>query len=226
MAREPRRIPHTGSTFIRRLAALDDAPTPPADDAFAERLSRWFDWTHAISLSAVLGGLPARATGAAGPDRRLQAHIESDWREYARVRAALAELAAEAPTGTSDDAADAEADLPAYRQRYAACQHAMATHIEPLRRRVRATLAAGPPALAKLAELDGLMEQALAARERTLLSTVAGRLGPRLRDCGAAQLDTFRQEMAALLLAELDLRLQPVEGLLDASRPWSSHPHA
>ena len=31
-------------------------------------------------------------------------------------------------------------------------------------------------------------------------------------------LERFRQEMRGLLLAELDLRLQPVEGLLEACR--------
>ncbi|MFL6669597.1 MAG: DUF3348 family protein, partial [Burkholderia ambifaria] len=61
LAREARRIPLTGSTFIRTLAALDDASAPSAPDAFAQRLAQWFDWTHAFSLSAALGDASVRA---------------------------------------------------------------------------------------------------------------------------------------------------------------------
>ena len=90
-------------------------------------------------------------------------------------------------------------------------------------------------ALAKLAELDTVMEQVIGAQERVLLSTVAARLEPRFdqlrgsRDAPASDtpaqpgpwLDRFCQEMRGLLLAELDLRLQPVEGLLEACRKSS-----
>ena len=37
-------------------------------------------------------------------------------------------------------------------------------------------------------------------------------------------LDTFRQDMHTVLLAELDTRMQPVEGLLAALRSAPSHP--
>jgi hypothetical protein len=70
------------------------------------------------------------------------------------------------------------------------------------------------------------------AQERALLATVAGRLEARfdqLRGVAAGAplggtspagpwLQRFHQEMRGLLLAELDLRLQPCEGLLEACR--------
>ncbi len=70
------------------------------------------------------------------------------------------------------------------------------------------------------------MEQVVGAQERALLATVGARLEPRFDQLRAAQdgappgpwLERFRQEMRGLLLAELDLRLQPVEGLLEACR--------
>ena len=88
------------------------------------------------------------------------------------------------------------------------------------------------------------MEQALGARERTLLGTVPTLLGPhfeRLRAAaeagGAAEaaerpdgasaapptpsrawLEAFRKDMQSVLLAELDVRFQPVDGLLAALR--------
>jgi hypothetical protein len=98
----------------------------------------------------------------------------------------------------------------------------------PLRRRLRSSLADRSAALAKLAELDIVMEQVVGAQERALLATVASRLEPRFDALRGAPADApvqpgpwleqFRQEMRALLLAELDLRLQPVEGLLEACR--------
>ena len=234
LARDARRIPLTGSTFIRTLAALDDVPAPDAPDAFAQRLARWFDWTHAFSLSAALGDASAR------PDASMfggQAAFSADEREFTRVRAALAKTIADAPTGGAAPRrmlrplagavtpADMPTDFATLRQRYTKCQLAMETQIVPLRRRLRSTLADRSAALAKLAELDTVMEQVVGAQERALLATVAGRLEARFdrlrggddTPSGPA-LERFRQEMRGLLLAELDLRLQPCEGLLEAAR--------
>ena len=235
-----RRTPLTGSTFIRTLAALDDASAVDAPDAFAQRLADWLAWTDAFSLSAALGDAAPRsdvpAFGGIGA-------FTADERELARVRAALAKAVADAPGGVEPRrpgrplagaaaAGEMPADFASHRQRYARCQLAMETQIVPLRRRLRATLADRSPALAKLAELDTVMEQVVGARERSLLATVGARLEPRFDQLrGAAGeppadapprpapwLEQFRREMRGLLLAELDLRLQPVEGLLEACR--------
>ena len=240
LARETRRTPLTGSPFVRTLAALNDAPAPDGPDAFAQRLAGWLAWTDAFSLSAALVDANVRpdvpAFGGLGA-------VTADERELARVRAALAKTIADAPAGTPPRrpqrplaGAVAPSDMPVdfatYRQRYGQCQLAMETQIVPLRRRLRSTLADRSLALATLAELDTVMEQVVGARERTLLATVGAQLEPRfeqLRDAaGAPQpaaahqpapwLAQFHQEMRGLLLAELDLRLQPVEGLLEACR--------
>ncbi|RZI86173.1 MAG: DUF3348 family protein [Rubrivivax sp.] len=232
MARELRRIPLTGSAFIRSLVALNDVQSPASQDDFAQRVTQWFDWTHTFSLSAALSDAPeALNCAGAGP----QSAANADEREFTRVRAALAKLIAESPPAD---------EFAAHRRRYVACQQAMEAQIGPLRRRIRATLAAKSPAMAQLAKLDTVMEQVVGAQERVLLSTVASQLEPRFerlrRAHEAAQpevqagtpsdaqagtqprapwLDTFLHDMRALLLAELDLRLQPVQGLLDANRP-------
>jgi len=241
LARDPRRTPLTGSAFIRTLAALNDVHAPASPDAFAQRLSQWFDWTHAFSLSAALSDAAGRsdvpAFGGVGA-------LSADEREFARVRAALTKSIADAPAGGTAPRrlgrplaiaalpAEVATDFATYRQRYAQCQLAMETQIVPLRRRLRSTLADRSPALAKLAELDTVMEQVVGGQERALLSTVAARLEPRFDRLRALQadasadaaarpgpwLDRFCQEMRSLLLAELDLRLQPVEGLLEACR--------
>ena len=237
LAREARRIPLTGSTFIRTLAALDDVSAPSAPDAFAQRLAQWFDWTHAFSLSAALGDASVRADvplfGGEGA-------LAADEREFARVKAQLAKAIAEAPNGAAparrvqrplkDPVAPAEmpVDFATYRQRYTTCQLAMETQVVPLRRRLRSTLADRSARAAKLAELDTVMEQVVGAQERALLATVAGRLEARFDQLKGVSTDAatpagpwlerFHHEMRGLLLAELDLRLQPCEGLLQACR--------
>ncbi len=241
LARDVRRTPLTGSAFIRTLASLNDDPAPAAPDAFAQRLARWFDWTHAFSLSAALGETNVHADV---PSFGGQGALSADEREFARVRAVLAKAIADAPNGGAETRrvhrplagavapAEAPVDFAPYRQRYTACQLAMETQIVPLRRRLRSSLADRSAALAKLAELDIVMEQVVGAQERALLATVASRLEPRFDQLRGTRDDTspgipvqpgpwlerFRQEMRGLLLAELDLRLQPVEGLLEACR--------
>ena len=241
-ARDPRRTPPIGSAFIRALAALDDVPAPSAPDAFAQRLAQWLAWTDAISLASALGDATERSD-VPGFFGQGEGALAADERELARVRTALTKAIAAAPAGVEPRRIDRPlagavtptempADFATYRQRYSRCQLAMETQIVPLRRRLRSSLADRSSALAKLAELDSVMEQVVGAQERALLATVGARLEPCFDRLRAAQaeassqpgpwLDSFRQEMRALLLAELDLRLQPVEGLLKACRKSNS----
>ncbi|NML96459.1 DUF3348 domain-containing protein [Paraburkholderia sp. RP-4-7] len=137
---------------------------------------------------------------------------------------------------------DAPVDYAVFRQRYLSMQQTMETGIGNLRGRLRAMLAAKTPAMARLAVVDAVMERALSERERSLLAAVPGLLKghfERLRQAEqqtladaeasgeaatapaappGAWLQVFRKDMQSVLLAELDVRLQPVEGLLAALR--------
>ena len=141
--------------------------------------------------------------------------------------------------------ADAPVDYAVFRQRYLSIQQSMETGIGTLRGRLRAMLAARTPAMARLAVVDAVMERALSERERSLLAAVPGLLAGHFERLRAAEqqtladaeasgdaatvpnatpatpgawLNTFRKDMQSVLLAELDVRLQPVEGLLAALR--------
>ncbi|WP_156421932.1 DUF3348 family protein [Paucibacter sp. KCTC 42545] len=235
MTPESRPTPQTGSSFVRALAALavlGDAGSPASTDAFAQRLSQWLDWTHAIELSAALAEAPPGVGRPAVASSKALAMLEAD---CAHTRAALQKLVSQAAAGVTDGvvAGEAEPDFAAQRQAYASCQQAFASQVGPLRQRLRDALAKQSPGLAKLAELDGLMERALGARERELLAGVPGRLAPRYAQLRRTQADAspspatsenspwltqFHREMRALLQAELDFRLQAVDGLLEAFR--------
>jgi hypothetical protein len=211
LARSPRRTPLSGSALIRLLAALGDADIPASKDSFSDGLCRWFDWTDAISLSSALDG-PQAAVVESRAAANAAAHAAD--RDCRRVRDAIAKLGASLDP-TSDDFAP-------HRQRYLGWQQAMDAGIAPLRRRVRASLSSASPALARLAAVDAVMDKVIGARERTLLSTVPAWLEQHFARVQGSQpdawRDTFCQDMREVLLAELDLRMQPVEGLLEALR--------
>jgi len=116
-----------------------------------------------------------------------------------------------------------------YQQRYQEHQRRMDMSLEALRGHVRQALAGTTPALAQLAALDAVLEQMLGGREQKMLATVPAFLERRfdqLRQqhpaepdapaAAAGWLATFEQTFQATLLAELDLRLQPVLGMIEA----------
>jgi hypothetical protein len=124
-----------------------------------------------------------------------------------------------------------------YRRNHLAHQRDMDLSIRPLRSNVRDALARSSPALRKLAVLDATFENILLDRESKLLSTLASLLEKRftrlfkahqqaLVDAQQADhpeqwmepgawLARFCAEHQSVLLAELDLRLQPVVGLIE-----------
>lgn len=125
-----------------------------------------------------------------------------------------------------------------YRRFYEAHQRDMDSSIQPLRVNVRSAVAKCSPRLRKLAELDALFEKILRERETKLLSKVplllkarfeqlfkehqqahadTGEAGnPAGRTRADAWLARFCNDMQMLLLAEMELRLQPAMGLIEA----------
>ncbi|WP_208508725.1 DUF3348 domain-containing protein [Variovorax paradoxus] len=238
MAHVPQRTGFNGSALVRLLSRLTDGDIRESEQASADRLSLWFGWTDAISLSAALNGTPASLPPAP------RGSVRADESECARVRAALVQAIAEdgsfAPAKARAAAATADAQTPPdfapMRQRYLARQQAMETAIGPLRGRLRARLAAGSHDMARLAAVDVVMEQVLGARERSLLASVPAALEKRFARLRKARQDeetgaednaasghadwlaVFRKDIQDVLQAELDFRFQPVDGLLEALR--------
>jgi hypothetical protein len=216
------------STFVRLLTELASGEVAESKQSFAERLSLWLDWSDAISLSAALNGagapvpppIPAGASTAAG----------AAFDEFTRVRADLVksittddlfrvDKASMKSSTSPEPAADSAMDLPACRRQYLAHQRAMAERIGPLRANVRAAMSKQSAALSRLAALDAALDEALAVRERHLLSHISPLLEKRfehLRKSHPEPWPAYRRNVQHLLLAELDIRLQPVEGMMEA----------
>lgn len=125
-----------------------------------------------------------------------------------------------------------------YRRFYEAHQRDMEISIQPLRVNVREAVAKMSPTLRKLVDLDKVLEKILRERESKLLSKVPVLLKrrfeqlfkehqQRLADTGQTDnpagwtqaggwLARFCNDMQMLLLAEVELRLQPTIGLIEA----------
>ncbi|WEN16742.1 DUF3348 domain-containing protein [Rhodanobacter sp. AS-Z3] len=226
--RKPKAGPHLpGPTLIRLLARLAGADVAPAGSSLPDRLSQWFDWNQALVLSTALDGKLA----VVASDLPLSSEVESD--ECARVRASLA------ANITADDGVQAADDYAAFRQRHLTLQRSMQAATGRLRGHLRDRLAQTSDEMARLAEVDAVMELALSPREQNLLATVPALLGEhfeRLRQIAQTQerhavtvtstwLERFRHDMQSVLLAELDVRFQPVEGLLAALRTSAAGSH-
>lgn len=118
-----------------------------------------------------------------------------------------------------------------YRLHHATQQRALAGRVATFRTRLRAQLSEAGPALAQLAAYDAVFDRALAEAEQQRLSGLSALLVQRGLDLQAqapgqpADAEawppvgwraTFWGDVQRLLRAELDLRLQPVLGLLEA----------
>ena len=249
MARGSPRTSFDSSRLIRALSDLVSTDAAPPRQSFADRLGQWLDFADAIALFSALNG----STDAAGGPATAEHPALRD--EFARVRGALLDsintdgvltpgkarirLPAPAWHASTPGAADY---LP-YHRYYLAHQRDMGAAIAPLRASVRAGLAQRAPALRQLAALDGVLDQALAPRERSLLATVPQLLGRHFEQLHQAHrsalptpddparwlqpgawLHTFCQDMRVVLRAELELRLQPVAGLMDALNEATRQP--
>ncbi|KAB7771523.1 DUF3348 domain-containing protein [Xanthomonas maliensis] len=231
MAKAAPRAPLPGPAFIRLLARLTDASIAPSPLALADRLADWIDWTRAVAVSKALDGrLPA-----IDPATDVDTSEAPDWE---RSRAGLASTCvgeleaivgrarAQAAAAADDDTATGTPDYAPFRQHYLAMQRAMRTATGDLRGRLRDLLAARPDAMARLAEVDAVMEATLSPREQSLLNHVPNLLGlhfERLaseaaRASSDAWLELFRKDLQSVLLAELDIRFHPIQALSAALR--------
>ena len=125
-----------------------------------------------------------------------------------------------------------------YKRYYVAHQREMELKIKPLRAKVRSAVAELSPTLQQLTALDAAFEGILQEREAMLLAKVPTLLERRFKQLRKTHQDAraqtglednpdlwmqadgwltrFGQEMQSVLLAELDLRLQPTVGLMEA----------
>ncbi|MCP5268076.1 MAG: DUF3348 domain-containing protein [Zoogloeaceae bacterium] len=241
MSRHLPRASFNSSRLIRLLAELvaeavgDPRQVRPAPPPFAERLGQWLGFTDAIALSGALNAKPGRTpdlslcVDEAQPERaalnRVRAALIASIRGDSSTQSGRARIRLPAQPRLVPEEGAAEVVFSPYRRYYMAHQREIASALGQLRADLRAALARCSPALAQLAAIDGVLDQALGERERNLLAGIPDLLEQhfvRLRSKPATGLpalgwlNPFVADMQAILFAELELRLQPALGLLAA----------
>lgn len=221
------------SRLVRLLGAWTPQPADPHDADLAARLAQWISAFDAIGLKAAHEAVRTRAAEpvvALAARRRpsaqaLRADVE-------RVRGALVHAIAQPLSAQGD--ADLEAGFAPFHRRHQDLQRQMEQMIRPLREHVRLAVSRGSARLRQLATLDAALEHVITPREQALLPGVATRLSRRYEQLRrghgaqdgdqAAWLAGFAETWRQALRAELDLRLEPVAGLVDALTDDSRHP--
>lgn len=240
MAKASPQAPVLGPTFIRLLARLAQTDVSRPPPALSERLNQWFDWNRAITLSRALDGRLPELPDSPDFDAAIDA-------ECAQARATLQDtiaggLDAAPPRRLSAAERQAHGGYAPYRQHCLAVQRAMQVSTGTLRGRLRDMLARQSPAKARLAEVDAVMEATLSPLEHGLLANIPTLLGLRFATLQGSPpptatppaapdssddtvpapagpwLAVFEQDLRNALLAELDVRFHPIEGLLAALR--------
>ncbi len=223
--------PFHRTALVRQLAGyLPAQPDTPRQD-LAERLGGWLDVRDAIALHAAHQAPPGFSAHQAPPD--LAAHQAppalaprraANGAGVADLQAALQRLRATLRQGISAPPAlpvePGDSAFAPHHQRCLDLQRRMETAIEAFRAHVRQALAKASPRLARLAALDATLDRLLAGREQRLLSGVPAFLKARFEQLRQTHPDDwpepFEQELQQALAAELELRLQPVTGLIEA----------
>lgn len=227
----------SSSTLVRLLAQATGAGAGAPRHDVAERLSQWLNAFDAVALHGIHQSVgtaaPAAQAPSAAADTAQQALVELFQRTRAALVAAItahghptvpktrAAAVHRRPTPAPEEPAP---DYGMFFKRHLELQRDMALKIAPLRAQARQVLARSAPRLRPLAALDALMEQTLGGREHKLLAQVPALMEKRfeqLRDTPGAGPAVFGREWEAIVLAELNLRLQPVLGLMEA---WGASP--
>lgn len=209
---------------------------PPGADAprqdVAERLGQWLNVKETIALHTTQASVAAAGVAAARRVRSadagtLHASLQA---ELQRVRSVLSQSILARDPGHKPDPNDLDTEFAFFHQRLNDQQRRMELSVDALRGHVRQRLAQSTPQHAQLAVLDQQMEQLFGGREQRLLSQLPAFLKARyqaLRRAAAAAstpdsppdlawLRGFESDFEQALLAELDLRLQPVTGLIES----------
>lgn len=246
MARALTRTHFHSSRLIRTLADLAVLETTGPAAALGEKLGLWIDFADAIALTGVLNAAkPDPQAGVHAPQgatvaqefAKARAGLESMVTKSSSPAAGRARADLQWPT-LDDPLEDPRVYAP-LRRYHQAHQRDMENSVRSLRAKVRDGVALASPALRQLVALDAALEGVLGEREARLMASLPSLMEKRFNQLRKAHLQArqdlpaaddkpalwmqpgawlarFCTELQTVLLAELDLRLQPAVGLLEA----------
>lgn len=218
------------SRLIRFLSDLRLAEQDLSYRDFGERLGLLLNFADSILLADTLKALPRQQPVLAEADGsdlkavflRTQATLVSS----VVASCAGADVSNRLRWPTLQPGAAPVFDL--YQRFYVAQQRELDLGVRALRQQVRDALRTVSAPLAQLASLDGVMEDVLWDHSRRFFAVIPRFLQQRFNhlmgeSVTAPMLHQFRRETQSLLLAELETRLQPVMGLIEAFEQEATH---
>lgn len=227
------------SRLVRFLTDLSVTDTQVSHRQFTERLGQLIDFSDSITLSN------AHARDLEIESEEVDAFSEGISGEFLRARSIIVQAAMRSffpgsgPTRIKWPAIEQELPVgPAsaaepYLKFYSSQQVDIDTKIRGLHLRSREAVSRLSPKLERICAIDAALADALAAHSRRYFTSVPRLLGRRLEtlfrqyqarvkdgvDANAGWLETreqFRRETQGLLLAEIEARLLPALGLIEA----------
>lgn len=238
MSQASKQFAATSPRLPRFIAALGLARPDISREHFTRRLGQLFDLQDSIAIAAVHGGL-TRAKPASMPPVDVSGL-------FLQGRGAILRSAARAfdPDGGARirfpfvDAADPEAcaasrEIEPYLGFYRAQQSDAEHRVRRLQLQVREAIAGLSPQLGQLCALDAVLARSMSARTRGFFSAIPRLLQTHFEnllvtyrpdaadesEAAAAWLQAlqqYRRDMQGTLLAEIETRLLPVTGLVEA----------
>jgi hypothetical protein len=228
-----------GSRLLRVLGELAISDAEVSHQHFAQRLGQLIDLSDSVNISRVHGqGSASLFTASTTSEEAITA-------EFLQVRNAIIASIIKSfeddtglrriklPQPGPEPAADAASGYEPYGRFYAAHQREMGGRIQRLREQVRETVRGGSAELAQLVVLDEALGDTLAPHSRKFFAAIPGLLARRYAHlfheytvaCDNPQgnsgswlelLELFCQDMQSVLLAEVEARLLPTQGLIEA----------
>jgi hypothetical protein len=224
------------SRLVRFLGGLGVADVAVSHEQFARRLGELIDLPDSIKLSAVHADL------ATSEFEQSCATAHSAREDFLRVRNFMLHSVSKSfapgsgsagirlPGSDDADTAGDDALREAYLRFYISHQREIGFKVRNLHTRTREALAGHSPELARLCTLDAAIGTALSGHTRRYFTAVPKLLDRRFRqllappgdaaeteaDQRVRALTRFQGEMRELLLAEIEARLLPVLGLIEA----------
>lgn len=205
----------SSSRLVRLLGHTASVEVDASRQDVAEKLGLWLGTLDTFKLHAAHQSIKAFADEVPAGGRSAQSHPLDE--ELQQVRAAMGQAIT---TNLAAKPVETDAGYAPYRQRYLEQQRHIESKIASLRSHVRQVLSKASPRLKQLAYLDAVMDQVIGGREQKLMSTVPVLLEKRFEQLRQTQEEgwhaTFSQAWQEVLLAEMNVRLEPVVGLVEA----------
>lgn len=231
------------SRLVQLLTQLSKAKVSTAEHNLAEQLGRLIDLSDSITLAEALAQLPKHAGEQTVDEAQaVQADILSSRKRMigtitGSFAVGISSSRIKAPSARATVTPEALQTFEPYHRFYAMHQAEMEANVQGLRARVRKAVSGFSTELHQLAELDKTLGDSLEAYNRKLLAVSPKLLEHRFEQllqqhqandktsnkpsieewlAPNGWLTQLYQDLHDLLLAELDVRLQPVIGLLEA----------